>query len=331
MSLRIGIVGFEPGTHSHGYLSAAEQSPEVELAAVAYRPDLLAELPGPMSKQLSALDVPVYTQGEELLEREELDILALTTVPDEQADLIVAGLQRGLHVGGDKPFVTEREDLARVRQELAAHPGLRVFMMLSMRGDPTRIAARQLLKDGAIGTLAAAHSRRAYEQRRGSRPDWYFDERRSGGPLADGAIHGIDEVLWVTGQGWQAVVGYEANQSWPEQTRFFDNGQVLFRLEDDVTAIIEHHRLALGDNYFSLLGTDGKIEQTRGHPLRLLTAEGEREITDLPPGRNIFADFVESIVANRPSLVDTEDVFAAMEAVFAAREATKRGEKVQAG
>lgn len=98
-----------------------------------------------------------------------------------------------------------------------------------------------------------------------------------------------------------------------------------------MTAIIEHHRLALGDNYFSLLGTDGKIEQTRGHPLRLLTAEGEREITDLPPGRNIFADFVESIVANRPSLVDTEDVFAAMEAVFAAREATKRGEKVQAG
>lgn len=325
MALRIGIVGFEPGTHSHGYLTAAEQSAEVQVTAVAYRPGVIKEIPETLAQQISALNVPVYNHGEELLENEELDVLALTTVPDEQVNLVVKGLRCGLHVAADKPLVTEPDDLLRVRKELSARPELRVFMMLTMRGDPTRIAARQLLRDGAIGDLVAGHSRRAYQQRRESRPSWFFDERRSGGPLADGAIHGIDEILWVTGLGCQEVVGYEANQSWPEKSHFFDNGQVLMRLEHNVTAIIEHHRLALGDSYFSLLGTEGKLEQSRGNPLVLLTADGEREITELPPSRNVFTDFVESIVEDRPAIVGTEDVFNAMEAVFAARQATKQG------
>ena len=37
MALRVGIVGFEPGTHWTAYVDAAQQSTEIVLGAVALR------------------------------------------------------------------------------------------------------------------------------------------------------------------------------------------------------------------------------------------------------------------------------------------------------
>lgn len=330
MPMRVAVVGLEPGTHWNGYIAAAQQSPEVELAAVALRPALAESL----RDQLAGWHVPVYHDAATLLDREAVDVLALSTVPNEQAELLVEGLRRGLHVATDKPLVTTRDDLERVRRELGAHPELHISMLMSVRGDRQRQAARQLVHAGALGPLAMLHSRRAYAQRRETRPAWFFDEALSGGPWADGAIHGIDEVLWITGRSWREVVGYDANVSWPERMRFFDHGQALFRLDGDAVAIVEHHRLALNDCWLSILGTTGKIEVDRHNRAVLIDSEGERELSavvELPPAVNVFSDFVESLIAGRPALVDTADVIATMEAVFAAREAARTGQRVVAG
>ncbi|MBI3973428.1 MAG: Gfo/Idh/MocA family oxidoreductase [Chloroflexi bacterium] len=328
MPLRVGVVGLEPGTHWNGYTAAAKQSPEVELAAVSLRADLATSL----RDQLAEWRVPVYHDAATLLERETLDVLALSTVPNGQAGLIVEGLRRGLHVVADKPLVVTREELARVRQALAAHPGLRISMLMTIRGDPVRQAARQLVREGKIGRLAMLHTRRAYAQRREGRAEWFFDEALSGGPWADGAIHGIDEVLWISGLLYQEVVAYDANVSWPEKAWFYDHGQALFRMEQDVTAVVEHHRLAINDSWLSILGTDAKIEIDRRNHGVFVDAQGQRDLAEViafPAPRNVFADFVESIVAGRPALVDTDDTLATMEAVFAVRDAARTGRRVR--
>jgi hypothetical protein len=66
----------------------------------------------------------------------------------------------------------------------------------------------------------------------------------------------------------------------------------------------------------------------------VVDASGERplsDVTEVPPARNVFADFCESLVARRPAMVDTEDTLATMEAVFAARTAARTGQKVRLG
>lgn len=326
MSLRVGIVGLEPGTHWTAYIAAVQELPDVALAGVTLR----AELMEAMRDRLAEWGVPLYHNATELLDRESVQVLTLSTVPDQQAALVVEGLQRGLHVVADKPLVTTREALDQVRRELSTRPEVRLSMLMTLRGDPVRQAARQLVQEGAIGRVALLHSRRAYEQRREARPAWFFDEARSGGPWLDGAIHGIDEVLWITGGRVSEVVGYDANVSWPEQTRFYDSGQALFRLDRGVTAIVEHSRLALNDCWLSVVGTTGKIEVDRRNGGVLIDAQGERPLETvmaLPPVRNVFADFLTSIMAGRPALVDTADTLTIMEAALSVREATRSGRK----
>lgn len=327
MPLRFGIIGLEPGTHWTVYTHAARQSAAVELAGIALRPQLAAA----MRDEIVGWHVPIYHEVSQLLDNEALDILALSTVPNEQAPLLLEGLRRGLHVVADKPLVTTREDLMRVRKALTERPGTRVSMLMTVRGEPMRQAVHALLRQGALGRLAVFHSRRAYAQRRESRSLWFFDENLSGGPWADAAIHGIDEILWLSRLHWEEVVAYDANISWPEQPRFYDHGQAIFKLEQGVHAIVEHHRQALNDSWLSVLGTEAKIEINRRNEGLFIDATGERPLQDvieLPKPTNVFADFCESIVTGSAALVDTADVLATMEAVFAVRDAARTGRKV---
>jgi predicted dehydrogenase len=287
-----------------------------------------------MHEQLAAWRVPIYEDAGALLDGERPDVLALSTVPNEQAALVLEGLRRGLHVVADKPLVTEGADLERVRRALAEAPGQRLSMLMTIRGDPVRQAARALVREGRLGRLAMLHTRRAYAQRRESRAPWFFDEALSGGPWADGAIHGIDEVRWISGLRCLEVVAYDANVSWPDRARFYDHGQALFRLERDATAIVEHHRQAINDSWLSILGTEAKIEIDRRNRATLLDADGERPlqgVVALPEPVNVFAEFCESIVAGRPALMDTADTLATMEAVLAVRDAARSGRKVALG
>ena len=303
------------------------ESADVELAAVALRPDLADT----MADQLSAWKVPVYEDPATLLAREQIDVLCLSTVPNEQAPLLLEGLRRGLHVVADKPLVTTREQFVAVRRALAAVSGQRLSMLMTVRGDPVREATRQLVQDGRLGRLAMLHTRRAYAQRRHNRAAWFFDESLSGGPWADGAIHGIDEVRWITGLNYRDVVANDANVSWPEKTRFYDHGQALFRMDDDVAAIVEHHRQSINDSWLSVLGTEAKIEIDRKNRGTFIDPSGERppeELMTFPEAKNVFAEFCESIVAGRTALMDTEDTLATMEATLAVLEAARSGQKV---
>jgi myo-inositol 2-dehydrogenase/D-chiro-inositol 1-dehydrogenase len=330
MPVRVGVIGLEPGTHFSAYLAAAKQSPDVQLTAVSLRP----ELEDSVREQIEPFGVPVYHDAATLLAKEQLDVLALSTVPSEQAHWLFEGLRSGMHVVADKPLVTEDADLPRVRALLASSPRLHISMLMTIRGEPVRQAARQLVRDGKLGKLVMLHTRRAYAQRRQSRAPWFFDEVLSGGPWADGAIHGIDEVRWVTGMEYQDVVAYDANVSSPREPRFYDHGQALFRMGQGVAAIVEHHRQSINDSWLSILGTEGKIEIDRRNQGTFIDASGERpltEVTAFPPARNVFADFCESLVAGRPALVDTEDTLATMEAVFAVRKAARTGQKVRLG
>ncbi len=329
MSLRVGLVGLEPFTHWPHYLSAAETSAAVELVAVCHRPELTEEMSADRVALLADLKLPTYHNLDDMLANEQLDVLAASTVPDVQGAALIAGLEHGLHVVADKPLVSQPEHLEQVKAALKHHPGQRLSMLLTLRGDPVRRAAHRLVRAGAIGQVVALHSRRAYEQQRQpERPAWMFDERRIGGPMGYAAVHSLDEVRWITGLRYLEVVGYEANHSRPELQHFYDVSQHLYRLENGVTAIIDTHLLAIYDCWLSILGTEGKIEIPANNRGVLITEDGTTEIETTEPEISVFAEWIESIEAGRPAIVDTEDVLICMDAVFAGQTASRTGQVV---
>src|SRR5688500_5293237 len=214
--------------------------------------------------------------------------------------------------------------MARVRAVLAARPELRVAMLMTLRGQPVRQAVRDAVRRGTIGAPVFFHSRRAYAQQRGSRPDWFFDEELSGGPWLDGAIHGVDEIVWISGRPVARVLAArDGNATWPERKRFFDHGMAVCELEGGTTALIEHERLAMNDGLLSVVGTEGKVEVNRANEAVLTTAAGDQSVESIaayPPAQNVFGQFAESLLNGGPAVVDTEDTLAVMEAALAIRE-----------
>ena len=61
----------------------------------------------------------------------------------------------------------------------------------------------------------------------------------------------------------------------------------------------------------------------------LTTTEKPREITDLPPGKRLFVDFLEALYNGKKHVITPEEVFRVTEIVLKAREAADTGRVVR--
>ena len=120
--------------------------------------------------------------------------------------------------------------------------------------------------------------------------------------MLDLLIHDIDIVRWITGLEYQSVIGTEANIGRPDDAHYHNVGQMLFRMDGGVSAVMEHHRLvppslARMDNRLKILGTEGQVEITHDVRVWLYRWDDAQELTDLPAQEDIFANFVRTACA----------------------------------
>ena len=174
----------------------------------------------------------------------------------------------------------------------------------------------------------------AATERRGVRPEWFFDRRLSAGPVLDLLIHDIDIVRWITGLEYRSVSGTEGNIGRPDDPHYHNAGQMLFRLDGGVSAVMEHHRLvppSLGrmDNRLKILGTQGQAEITHDNRVWLYRWDESAELIDLPDQRDIFSNFVRTACAGHAPIVSTQDAVQSMQAALCATEAGFSGTQQQ--
>ena len=187
-----------------------------------------------------------------------------------------------------------------------------------------------MVNSGQIGEVALAYALIAATERRGDRPEWFFDRRLSAGPVLDLLIHDIDIVRWITGLEYTSVIGTEGNFGRPDDAHYHNAGQLLFRMDGGVSAVMEHHRLvppSLGrmDNRLKILGTEGQAEITHDGRVWLYRWDDAQELTDLPAQEDIFANFVRTACAGHDPIVSTQDAVQSMQATLCATEAGYSG------
>jgi predicted dehydrogenase len=139
---RIGIigVGFGAQVHVPGFRSEGW-----DVAAICSRNREKAE------KAAAASGIAgVHTDPLELIERDDIEAVAIITPPAAHHDLSIAALNAGKHLLCEKPFAIDVRQAIAMR-DTAAKSGLTAMIAHEFRHTPQRAFIKQLLADGYIG------------------------------------------------------------------------------------------------------------------------------------------------------------------------------------
>ena len=184
-----GVIGC--GVISTAYLKAAQRFANLELRAVADMRSAAAE------KQAAAFGVPALPV-DQLLKRDDIEIVVNLTVPLAHTEVSLAILNAGKHVHSEKPLgVTVAE--ARKVMELAAAKGLRVGCAPDTFLGGGHQTARKAIDDGAIGQPVAgtAFFMCPGHERWHPAPGFYY--LRGGGPMLDMGPYYITSLVQLLG------------------------------------------------------------------------------------------------------------------------------------
>ncbi|WP_257158811.1 Gfo/Idh/MocA family protein [Corynebacterium cystitidis] len=156
------------------------------------------------AKAISALTTAnAYPSLSSMLEKEDIDVLHITTPHDQHIDLAIEALEAGMNVILEKPLANETEHAYRLLDYLEDHPDApKIGICYQNRYNVSSLEMRRLLDSGELGTVHGAYASVVWTRTPGyyeAKP-WRGQKRRAGGGLLmNQAIHTLDLVQWFLG------------------------------------------------------------------------------------------------------------------------------------
>lgn len=189
--LKIGMVGM--GGISKSHVGSWKRIPEAQIAAVC---DIRPENANTAAQVTGAR---AYTDFEEMLAHESLDILDICLPTYLHADFAVRALNLGINVLTEKPISLKYEDVDRVYG--AAQKNGRNFMVAQVvRFWREYCVLKDAYDSGRYGKLLSGHMARLGHTPRWSWDDWMCDPARSGLVPFDLHIHDLDFMVYTFGE-----------------------------------------------------------------------------------------------------------------------------------
>ena len=199
--LRIGVigVGFGATVHVPGFLSEGWEVPVLW----GRRTEVARE-------KATALGVSdVAEDWREIVARDDLDAVAVTTPPAVHYQIVAAALRAGKHVLCEKPFALNLKE-ARGMRDLAVEHERTAMIAHEFRFAPQRAQIKDLLDEGRVGTPELVSAELLIGRPQPDSPPpytWAADTRQGGGLLGalgshyiDGFRHWFGEVTEVSGR-----------------------------------------------------------------------------------------------------------------------------------
>lgn len=192
-NLQFGIIGC--GVIGRLHAEAITSLPDAQLVAVA---DIIPEL---AQKLAEAFHVTPYSDFQQMLAREQLDVVDVCTPSGMHGKDACQVMRAGAHVIIEKPMEISRaaiEEMLRVQQET----GVKLAVISQHRFDPDTGQVHDLIEQQAFGRLVLGNAlvpwwrSQAYYDSGAWRGTWELD---GGGVLMNQSIHSIDVLQWLMG------------------------------------------------------------------------------------------------------------------------------------
>lgn len=320
---RAGIIGCGriASTSESNHADAHVANPRIDLVAGS---DLIEEKLKAFSEKYGV--EKLYTNYEDMLDNENLDIVSVTTWPDQHCKLTIAAAERGINVICEKPMALT---LAEADQMLEAcdKSGAKLAINHQRRCCPYHLRAKELLDEGAIGRLIAVRG-----------------EGGGGGGfgLMNTATHLFDQIrIFADDVDWVwAHVTKDGRDITPDDIHQTQRGggigagdkfTAYFRFKNGSYATVD----SFGDFGSELIGTEGRIlvrQRSRAFatPFAILRpgkGSGEWEPLD-PPEEKLkhsslywtVQEMIDAIEENRDHRSSGKESRAALEMIMAVYE-----------
>jgi len=191
--IRIAIVGCGRISKNH-FGSLEKHADDLELVAVC---DNNTET---LEAHQEQYKVKGYLRMEQMLEQEELDIVALCTPSGVHPDQAVLATRYGVNVMTEKPMATRWQDGVRMVRA-CDEAGVRLFVVKQNRRNTTLQLLKRAVEEKRFGKINMVHLNvfwtrpQAYYDQAKWRGTWEFD----GGAFMNQASHYVDLLDWLIG------------------------------------------------------------------------------------------------------------------------------------
>jgi predicted dehydrogenase len=247
--VRVGLLGY--GAIGHEHSRAVRAVDGLALSGVcdtspARRDAAVAAAPG----------IAALSDADALLERDDVDLVVVSTPPSTHADWALRAIRAGKHVIVEKPFAIRTEEADAVLAEAEA-AGLLAVVYQNRRFDPDHLAVRRAVRSGALGEVFSIET---FVGGFGHPCNlWHSDEGVSGGAFYDWGSHVLDQILDLVPTDVEHVTAASHKRRWHDVTNA-DHSRVTIRFTDGAEAEFVHSDLAavLKPRWY-VLGTEGAI------------------------------------------------------------------------
>jgi len=165
--------------------------------------------------------VTAYSDWQEMIQRDDLDLIIVSTTNNWLAPITLAAVNTGKHVLVEKPAACHFSELDPVI-EAAEKNRVKVMIGYNLRCHPAFIKSMKIVRSGMIGPLLYIRGRYGHGGRPGYEKEWRAKPAISGGgELLDQGVHLIDLSRWFLGD-FNHVQGHIHTYFWKMPVE--DNG-----------------------------------------------------------------------------------------------------------
>ena len=258
---RIGVIGHTGrGNYGHGIDTVWLDIPGCEIVGVAD-----ADERG-RAAAVQRLKAPQgFADYRQLLDATKPDIAAIgPRWLDQHRDMAVAAAERGIHIYMEKPFCRTPQEADEIVAACEQHQ-VKLAIAHQTRYSPRLRMVRQLIEEGAIGTLLELRGRGKEDSRGGGEDLWVL-----GSHVMNLMHHLGGEPQWCCGSVWQdgQLVTKQHVRAGNEGIGSLagDTIHALYQLDNGVAAYFGSRRQAAGDRFgVQIFGSEGVIEILTGH------------------------------------------------------------------
>jgi predicted dehydrogenase len=286
-----------------------------------------------LSKAMSEqFNVPLVDDREILLS-DEVDFVGSAAINNEKIDIVELCEKYGKHVMLDKPAVTHRDGLNRLKA-VAERGTIQFGLLLTERFRPSLYTLKNIIAKGEIGKVINIAMRKPHRLSPHKRPSWHFSKEQCGGIIVDLFIHDVDLLRWLTNSEIASVQGMMSKNILPEHPEFYDVATLQLSMDQGTCAQLyaDWHNpessWTWGDCRIFVTGTEGVVElRIEGDPLiskdeLVLKVTHQHELTNVVVEAapvSITEDFINRI-EGKDAWIQHKDIIAAIEATIDADE-----------
>lgn len=277
-----------------------------------------------------------YTDYEEMLAREDIDVVYVMTFSGLHAEHAMMAARAGKHVISTKPLDVSVAKVDELIGECASR-GLKLVTDFESRYSVDYQTVRNAVRSGALGRIILAEARLKwyrsqdyYDTNGGWRGTWRLD---GGGSLSNQTVHFIDELCWIMGD---VTSVYAELGAFGHDIEGEDMGLAILNFASGAKGAITGTTTFPASLYegIEIHGDRGAVLTTkRGDSIEWVWAEGcEIDSASLrvePEVRSAAQDMVRAINENREPQVTGEEGRKSVVVLEALRKSNETGQVVR--